>query len=140
DKQSVIDALTHCRDMLAQGAKPDLPDLAASLWQASRSREPSGTGRSGPARLAGPTESQPTLAVVATSLDDLKEKLDVALKQLPGANGRWHDPRGLYWVETPAPPGKVAFLFPGQGSQYPNMLAQAAMAFPEVRETLDPAA
>src|SRR5207237_2922672 len=43
----------------------------------------------------------------------------------------------------PVPPsrasGKVAFLFPGQGSQYPDMLAQVAMAFPEVREALDAA-
>ena len=31
---------------------------------------------------------------------------------------------------------KTAFIFPGQGSQYPDMLAQVAMAFPEVRETL----
>ena len=31
----------------------------------------------------------------------------------------------------------MAFLFPGQGSQYPNMLAQVALAFPEVRRVLD---
>src|SRR5690606_27014795 len=35
--------------------------------------------------------------------------------------------------------GKLAFLFPGQGSQYPNMLAQQAMNFPEVRCMLDQA-
>ena len=31
----------------------------------------------------------------------------------------------------------MAFLFPGQGSQYPNMLAQVALTFPEVRRVLD---
>ena len=54
--------MTHCRDALTAGATPDLPDLAASVWQSSRNGE-----------------GQPTLAVVATSLDDLKEKLDAAL-------------------------------------------------------------
>ena len=37
----------------------------------------------------------------------------------------------------PVASGKVAFLFPGQGSQYPNMLGQLAMTFPEVREAID---
>ena len=48
------------------------------------------------------------------------------------------DPRGhLLRREAGKRAGKVAFLFPGQGSQYPDMLAQTAMAFPEVRAVLD---
>jgi acyl transferase domain-containing protein len=76
------------------------------------------------------------LAVVATSLDDLKEKLGAALEALPKASDSHTDPRGIYFAATPQA-AKVAFLFPGQGSQYPDMLAQATMAFDEVRNTLD---
>jgi acyl transferase domain-containing protein/NAD(P)H-dependent flavin oxidoreductase YrpB (nitropropane dioxygenase family)/acyl carrier protein len=120
DVPALLAAVRHCRDALAAGAKPTLADLAASVWQSSRA-------------AAG----QPTLAVVATSLGDLKDKLGAALDAIPKAGGSHADPRGIYFGGSPHGPGKVAFLFPGQGSQYPDMLAQTAIAFPEVREVLD---
>jgi acyl transferase domain-containing protein/NAD(P)H-dependent flavin oxidoreductase YrpB (nitropropane dioxygenase family)/acyl carrier protein len=127
DVAGLTTGLKQCRDALIAGAKPQPADLAASVWATSRA----GAG-------------QPTLAVVATSLDDLKEKLDIALG-LIAKSGAQSDPRGIYYsvavdsaYRTPhsAFP-RIAFLFPGQGSQYPDMLAQAAMAFPEVRGALD---
>jgi 3-oxoacyl-(acyl-carrier-protein) synthase/NAD(P)H-dependent flavin oxidoreductase YrpB (nitropropane dioxygenase family) len=123
DKATVVAAAKHCRDALAAGASPALADLAAAAWQSSRS----GHG-------------QPTLAVVATSVDDLKSKLDAALTLLAKPDAKHADPRGISFAEKPEDAtGKVAFLFPGQGSQYPDMLAQVGMAFPEVREVLDAA-
>ncbi|MBX9626107.1 MAG: acyltransferase domain-containing protein, partial [Gemmataceae bacterium] len=121
DLAALTASVKQVRDALAAGATPALADLAAGLWQSSKN----GAG-------------QPTLAVVATSLDDLKDKLDAALK-LIAAGQPASDPRGIYFGGTgvPACAGKVAFLFPGQGSQYPDMLAQVAMAFPEVRSVLD---
>src|SRR5262249_19838241 len=131
DRGGLVAAVKHCRDALAAGASPELADLAASAWQSSKN----GTG-------------QPTLAVVASSLADLKEKLDAALQLLGerGAplpsplrgEGSFSAPRGFSFAEKPAA-CKVAFLFPGQGSQSPDMLAQVAMTFPEVRESLDAA-
>ena len=74
---------------------------------------------------------------MAASLDDLKEKLALA-RDAASKSEAFSDPRGIYFAEKPDDAtGKVAFLFPGQGSQYPDMLAQQAMAFPEVREVLD---
>ena len=43
----------------------------------------------------------------------------------------------IYYDEKPVASGKIAFLFPGQGSQYPNMLGELAMTFGEVREAID---
>jgi acyl transferase domain-containing protein/NAD(P)H-dependent flavin oxidoreductase YrpB (nitropropane dioxygenase family)/NAD(P)-dependent dehydrogenase (short-subunit alcohol dehydrogenase family)/acyl carrier protein len=121
DRKALVASVTAVRDALAAGAKPTLADLAASAWHSSAM----GVG-------------QPTLAVVATSLADLKEKLDAALAILAKPESKATDPRGLYFAESPAG-GPVAFLFPGQGSQYPDMAAQLAMAFAEVRAVLDEA-
>lgn len=121
DKAKLTTDVTACRDAITAGASPTPAALAASLWNSSKN-----------------LNGVPTLAVVATSLEDLKEKIDAALK-LIGTGDTVADPRGIYFAAKPEAAGKVAFLFPGQGSQYPDMLAQVAMAFPDVRETLDAA-
>ncbi|MEE9208996.1 MAG: SDR family NAD(P)-dependent oxidoreductase, partial [Kiloniellales bacterium] len=46
----------------------------------------------------------------------------------------WSSPQGIYFGSGPK--GKVAALFPGQGSLYPNMLRDLACQFPIARETL----
>lgn len=82
--------------------------------------------------------SHPTLAIVATDLADLREKLNVAAAFLKTDGQQLEDPRGVLFAEKPAErTGKVAFLFPGQGSQYPDMLADLALAFGEVREIFE---
>jgi acyl transferase domain-containing protein/NAD(P)-dependent dehydrogenase (short-subunit alcohol dehydrogenase family)/acyl carrier protein len=120
DAAAITASVKHVQGAIAAGATPTLADLAASVWNASKNASGS------------------VLAVVATSLTDLKEKLDAAL-QLMTKGEAASDPRGIFFTPKAAPTGKVAFLFPGQGSQYPDMLAQAAIAFAEVRETIDAA-
>jgi acyl transferase domain-containing protein len=59
---------------------------------------------------------------------------DAAAIDAPGI--RVLDPRGVYFAESAAgTPPRVAFLFPGQGAQYPTMLRDLAMHFEEVGET-----
>nr|WP_301364712.1 type I polyketide synthase [Streptomyces xanthophaeus] len=71
------------------------------------------------------------VAVVAGDLDELAARLKQARTFTPGA--------GVHVREETAEPGKVAFLFPGQGSQRPRMLAGLFTAFPALRELLDSA-
>jgi len=79
------------------------------------------------------------LAIIASSLEDLDSKLARAL-------GRLSDPKctqikhrsGIYFFEQPlGKQGELAFLFPGEGSQYVNMLADLCLHFPEVRAHFD---
>ena len=79
------------------------------------------------------------LAVVASSVADLREKLGRAARTLekPGCR-RIRDVSGLYYEAEPlGREGKLVFLFPGEGAQYPNMLADLCLHFPEVRECFD---
>ena len=76
------------------------------------------------------------LAIVAGSVSDLTAKLGAARKGIEG--DAVHDARGIYFSARPHRNG-LAFLFPGQGSQYPNMLRDLAVHFPEVRERFEAA-
>ncbi len=108
---------------LAEGARPELPDLAYTLAAQYEAARPSGASQ---------------LAIVATSLDDLREKLALARGALQGSEPA-ANPRGIYYADASAPAGEVAFLFPGQGSQYPNMLRDLTLHVEEVRETFESA-
>jgi acyl transferase domain-containing protein/NAD(P)H-dependent flavin oxidoreductase YrpB (nitropropane dioxygenase family)/NAD(P)-dependent dehydrogenase (short-subunit alcohol dehydrogenase family) len=125
-RQALRDTVAEVASALGKGAAPALPDLAYTLWKET-SRE--GSSQEGHTRLA----------VVATSLTDLQQKLSSVVEALdnPGSDNI-NDPRGIYLNQSPLhPQGRVAFLFPGQGSQYPNMLRDLALQFPEIRETFE---
>jgi len=70
------------------------------------------------------------LAIVAEDLDDLATKL---------ARARTGGPADGVFVtsEDAEAAGQVAFLFPGQGSQRPGMLADLFVAFPRLRRVLE---
>ena len=121
---ALYSAIQPIQIALARGAAPRLADLAFSIWHSSFDANQSST-----------------LAIAATSLNDLRQKLDAALTMLQSGSKHSHDPRGIYFSDRPTrrEDERIAFLFPGQGSQYPNMLAQLALVFPEVRAEFDEA-
>lgn len=79
------------------------------------------------------------LSIVATSISDLGEKLGRARRSLQDLKcTEIKDPAGIYYSDHPlGREGKLAFVFPGEGSQYANMLSDLSIHFPLVRTWFD---
>ena len=76
------------------------------------------------------------LSVVAESVPDLDRKLGQAQSRLASRVEPFLDPTGLYFSTEPAARnGKVALIFPGQGSQRVDMLRDLTLLFGELRES-----
>ena len=88
-------------------------------------------------RAAGPSR----IGIVAASRDELLAQLTAIEPRLRDPACRQvRDARGLYfWAQPLGCDGTLAFLFPGEGSQYPGMLADLCPHFPELRAVLDTA-
>ncbi|HXX46261.1 MAG TPA: beta-ketoacyl synthase N-terminal-like domain-containing protein [Candidatus Acidoferrales bacterium] len=85
------------------------------------------------------TEGTARLAVIASSPKELGEKLRHALSELRRPEcSVMRDNGGIYFFEEPlAKNGKLAFVFPGEGSQYVGMLSELCVHFPQTRAWFD---
>jgi len=125
-REELLETISPLEKALANGAKPSLGDLAFTY---ALKNEQKGFHSN---------KAQMGLAVVASSLEDLTQKLDQAREALNSSKALISDSRGIYFAEQPlAIEGKVAFLFPGQGSQYVNMFADLCVQFPEIRNLFE---
>ncbi|WP_246258446.1 type I polyketide synthase [Amycolatopsis anabasis] len=102
-------SMRELRELAERGDRP-LRDLAAHAGERAD-------------READPVR----FAVVARDRDELVGALTAALAGEPAAS----------WFGGDGTTGKLAFLFPGQGSQRTGMLAELFVAFPELRRHLD---
>lgn len=78
------------------------------------------------------------IGFVSESLEQAIEYLQEAIFTLRyNAKNSWHHPKGIYYrTHGINLKGKIVALFPGQGSQYVNMLADIANNYPEMRSSL----
>ncbi|MHA6326653.1 SDR family NAD(P)-dependent oxidoreductase [Roseivivax sp. CAU 1753] len=103
-------------DRLGQGWDPALADLARSLWDAAPKK-----GLAATLVVSDPAQ-------LAAKLAGLLTALETGGPVPPGAS--WNaDPRL-------ADGGKLALIFPGQGSQYPDMMADLAVLMPQMSRAL----
>jgi acyl transferase domain-containing protein len=105
-------------------------------------RADSGAGRiiNGQAPLTRDLKAPERIAIDFRDTADLNRKIDLALRALEhGDSGLWKalSSQGVFLGR--GEPQKIAFLYPGQGSQYINMLAQLRETEPVIRETFDQA-
>ncbi|MDA0780970.1 MAG: beta-ketoacyl synthase N-terminal-like domain-containing protein [Rickettsiales bacterium] len=73
------------------------------------------------------------LAIMAGDLGELSKKIDNAKKKLDKGDAPFAGKNGVVYSNRPVE-GKVGFMFPGEGSQYINMLSDLAMHFEPVRK------
>jgi acyl transferase domain-containing protein/phosphopantetheinyl transferase/acyl carrier protein len=122
-RADLVERAERLRRFLAERPDVRLPDVAHTLGAA----------------LAPCAAGRPRLALVATTVADARDKLAHAAERLRDPRcRRIKDVSGIYFFAEPlGPTGKVAFLFPGEGSQYLRMLADLCRHFPEVRACFD---
>lgn len=77
------------------------------------------------------------LSIVAHDYDDLANKLVQARQRLENIEGDRFQSRNGIFFSSRRITGRLAYVFPGEGSQYPGMLAELACLFPEVRLAFD---
>ncbi len=79
------------------------------------------------------------LALVAADRDDLRKRMRAAVETLQQNRIPSAGPICYADEQRRGERGQLALLFPGQGSQYLNMLEELALYFPVVRETFEQA-
>lgn len=122
DRQSLLSQVQQVQEFLASQPQLSLAALAQTL------------------AAALPQQGEERLAVVAADSADCQKKLAQVLDKLAAAEGQsWQSRNGIYFASgsSLAAPEKTALLFPGEGSQYPNMLADLCLHFPQVRSWFD---
>lgn len=117
---SVAELMSLVRQLLAHARAEARPSLA-TLAKASSAH----------------SRGEHRLALVANDPADLATKLDQALTKLSHTEVAPFKLRGGLHYGHGAAPGKVCFVFPGEGAQYPNMLADLCLNFPQIREWFD---
>lgn len=88
--------------------------------------------------LAGREPLPSRLAIVAGDTAEFTERLRRARRQLAeGARGDLGD--GAFAADAPLRPAarRIAFVYPGQGSQRPGMMRELHERYPDFRETVD---
>jgi len=109
--------LEHLANALEQKPTWTLAEVAAALARAD-------------------TGATHRISLVASNLAGLARSAAQAASRLRRGTDRWPTRGGVAYGDRRAT-GKLAFLFPGEGSQYQGMFADLALCFDEIRQWLD---
>ena len=116
DNAALVSEISKTINGLESGGKPGMRDLAYSLAK----------------KIS--TEG-PIAAIVASSLEDLLKQMKLLVAHIENSANPL-PPAASFSSHPLAGQGKIALLFAGQGSQYPNMLRELAVAFPDIPAVL----
>ncbi|MBQ6924700.1 MAG: polyketide synthase dehydratase domain-containing protein [Kiritimatiellae bacterium] len=117
----IVDQIDLVANYLDKTPSPVLRDVAFTAGLASR-------------------DALAKAAIVATSPADLREKLDLLKRRIESGKITSFYTKGVYIGTERCPaPGRTVFLFPGEGSQYPDMLRDLSLHFPACRSAFDDA-
>ena len=118
------DLVSDLARQIDDGAEPKLVDLAAALTRSAATSAP----------------GAPTAAVVAASVAELPREVAHRARGAGVGDARVDTvPTASMSSSSPATAGQIAFLFPGQGSQYVDMGRDVALTFPTVLRTFEQA-
>lgn len=119
-RENLITELQSLEVALQAGAKPKLRDLAYSY-----------------AKLVEMSPQVVCLSLVVENLSQLKECLNTVFAYLNSPNPQLPPHIQLNLNNDSGIMPKTAFLFPGQGAQYPEMAREVALYFNEMRAALE---
>ncbi len=122
ERESLLQELQHLSAQIEMGAEPCLRDLAFSYAQRFERRQ-----------------GAASLCIVAVTLEELQSSLKTVTAYLNRGAGEPLPPHIQLNLQTPDVSPKVAFLFPGQGAQYPEMARSVALYWQEMREAIESA-
>ncbi|ODU01750.1 MAG: hypothetical protein ABS79_01255, partial [Planctomycetes bacterium SCN 63-9] len=122
NRENLADRVLELLNHLEHNPEYSLKDLAYTLNTAPETHK-----------------STTRIGFVVASIEGLKKHLKAVEAPLRDPNCRQiKDSRGIYfWHDPVGRDGRLAFLFPGEGSQYPGMLADLCPHFPELRAVFD---
>ena len=121
DRTELLAAIRQLADYIRSAPFPVLRDIALTTGTAAR-------------------EAFCRAAVVASSTADLAGKLAILERRLAEGKERALPGKGVFLSTDLCPaPGRTVFVFPGEGSQYPDMLRELCLHFPVCRSAFDDA-
>jgi len=131
----LADQLQLLSDKIGKSDKLALKDLAFTINSKTKAKISKLPASSMIAQLR--------LGLICQSVDDLKTKLSLASAALQSRKSFYEaiplaQTKEIYFGDNiEVTTGKLAFILPGLGASYPNMLADLCLHFPDVKEVFD---